>query len=120
MEEGLRLWETLSGGNRNVISIGERCLLGANAGTGISLGDGCTVAAGVYITAAAKIALYNEDKQPVDINGKVVKEGKNVVKGTDLNGRAYQLYLLDSQTGKLIARPNQKLIELNESLHAKG
>ena len=115
---GASIMGTLSGGNKNVISIGEKCLLGANAGTGISLGDGCTVAAGAYITAAAKVSLYNGDKQPVDIDGNVVEEGSNVVKGMELNGRSYMLYLQDSNSGKLIARPNTKLIELNESLHA--
>jgi len=115
---GASIMGTLSGGNKNVISIGEQCLLGANAGTGISLGDGCTVAAGVYITAASKVSLYNKDKQPVSLAGKVVKEGENVVKGMDLNGKSYMLYFNDSQTGKLTARPNTKVIELNESLHA--
>lgn len=115
---GASIMGTLSGGNKNVISIGEKCLLGANAGTGISLGDGCTVAAGVYITAAAKVSMYNADKKPVDIDGNVVEEGKNVVKGFELDGKPYMLYLQDSNTGKLVARPNTKLIELNESLHA--
>ena len=115
---GASIMGTLSGGNKNVISIGEQCLLGANAGTGISLGDGCTVAAGVYITAASKVSLYNKDKQPVNLTGEVVAEGANVVKGTELNGKSYMLYYNDSQTGKLTARPNTKLIELNESLHA--
>ena len=115
---GASIMGTLSGGNKNVISIGEKCLLGANAGTGISLGDGCTVAAGVYITAAAKVSLYNADKEPVDIEGNKVNEGENVVKGFELDGKSYMLYLQDSNTGKLIARPNTKLIELNESLHA--
>jgi len=115
---GASIMGTLSGGNKNVISIGEKCLLGANAGTGISLGDGCTVAAGVYITAAAKVSLFNAEKQPVDIDGKVVGDGNNVVKGFELDGKSYMLYLQDSNTGKLIGRPNTKLIELNESLHA--
>ena len=115
---GASIMGTLSGGNKNVISIGEKCLLGANAGTGISLGDGCTVAAGVYITAAAKISLYDKDKQPININGELVTEGENVVKGAQLDGRAYLLYYIDSMTGKLVARPNTKVIELNENLHA--
>ena len=68
---GASIMGTLSGGNKNVISIGKKCLLGANAGTGISLGDGCTVAAGVYITAASKVSLYNTKKQPVDIDNKL-------------------------------------------------
>ena len=108
---------TLSGGNKNVISIGEQCLLGANAGTGISLGDGCTIAAGVYVTAAAKVSLYNDKKEPVNLAGAVVAEGDNIVKGADLNGKDYLLYIQDSQSGKIIARPNTKVIELNESLH---
>ena len=51
---------TLSGGNEEVISVGERCLLGANSGIGISLGNDCTVEAGLYITAGTKITLLNE------------------------------------------------------------
>ena len=115
---GASIMGTLSGGNKNVISIGENCLLGANAGTGISLGDGCTVAAGVYITSAAKVSLYNKDKQPVNISGDLVTDGENVVKGAELDGRSYMLYYNDSMSGKLIGRPNTKTIELNESLHA--
>ena len=114
---GASIMGTLSGGNKNVISIGEQCLLGANAGTGISLGDGCTIAAGVYVTAASKVSLYNKDKQPVNLAGEIVKEGENIVKGKELNGKKYLLYFNDSQTGKLTARPNTKVIELNESLH---
>ena len=114
---GASIMGTLSGGNKNVISIGEQCLLGANAGTGISLGDGCTIAAGVYVTAAAKVSLYNDKKEPVNLAGAVVAEGDNIVKGADLNGKDYLLYIQDSQSGKIIARPNTKVIELNESLH---
>jgi len=115
---GASIMGTLSGGNKNVISIGKQCLLGANAGTGISLGDGCTVAAGVYITAASKVSLYDKNKQAINIHGDVVADGENVVKGMDLNGRDYMLYLLDSVTGKLVGRPNTKIIALNEKLHA--
>jgi len=115
---GASIMGTLSGGNKNVISIGKKCLLGANAGTGISLGDGCTVAAGVYITAASKVSLYNDEKQPVNLNNEVVNEGENIVKGLDLNGKEYMLYYNDSNTGKLTGRPNSKVIALNESLHA--
>lgn len=114
---GASIMGTLSGGNKNVISIGEQCLLGANAGTGISLGDGCTVGAGVYITAASKVSLYNKDKQPINLGGEIVREGENIVKGAALNGKPFLLYYVDSLTGKLTARPNTKLIELNENLH---
>jgi len=114
---GASIMGTLSGGNKNVISIGKKCLLGANAGTGISLGDGCTVAAGVYVTAGSKVSLYNQHKQPVDTDGSVVTEGKNVVKGIELNGKENLLFIQDSLTGKLTCRPNHNIIELNASLH---
>jgi 2,3,4,5-tetrahydropyridine-2-carboxylate N-succinyltransferase len=114
---GVSIMGTLSGGNKNVISIGDKCLLGANSGTGISLGFGCTIAAGVYVTAAAKVWMYNQDKQPIDNNGNVVEEGKNIVKGAELNGKEKLLFLVDSTNGHLVCRPNMKTIELNESLH---
>jgi len=114
---GASIMGTLSGGNKHVISIGEECLLGANSGTGISLGFGCTIAAGVYVTAAAKVWLYNENKEAIDIDGNVVEEGNNIVKGTELNGKEKLLFLLDSTNGHITCRPNPKTIELNHSLH---
>lgn len=114
---GASIMGTLSGGNKNVISIGEECLLGANAGTGISLGFGCTIAAGVYVTAGSKISLYNEENQPVNLQNKVVSEGENIVKGMELNGRDKLLFIQDSQSGKLVCKPNPKTIELNTALH---
>ena len=54
---GASIMGTLSGGGKQVISIGERCLLGANAGIGISLGDDCVVEAGCYVTAGTKVTL---------------------------------------------------------------
>ena len=117
---GVSIMGTLSGGNKNVISIGDKCLLGANSGTGISLGFGCTIAAGVYVTAAAKVWLYDADKNPVDINGNVVKEGDNIVKGAALNGKDNLLFLLNSTNGHLECKPNPKTIELNTALHVKS
>lgn len=117
---GVSIMGTLSGGNKNVISIGDKCLLGANSGTGISLGFGCTIAAGVYVTAAAKVWMYNENKEPINGDGNVVKEGENIVKGAELNGRDKLLFLLDSTNGHLTCRPNPKTIELNASLHVKN
>ena len=63
---GASIMGTLSGGGKEVISIGEKCLLGANSGLGISLGDNCVIEAGTYITAAAKVRLPD---------GEVVKAG---------------------------------------------
>ena len=115
---GASIMGTLSGGNNHVISVGEKCLLGAMAGTGISLGFGCTIAAGTYVTAGSKISLYDASNNPVDIDGNSVAEGENVVKGAELSGRDKMLFIQDSQTGKLICKPNPKTIELNAQLHA--
>ena len=114
---GASIMGTLSGGNKNVISIGEKCLLGANAGTGISLGNGCTIAAGVYITAGAKVYLYDQDNNPINKIGQIVTEGENITKAIELSGKDNLLFLMNSKTGKLICKPNQKIIKLNKELH---
>jgi len=114
---GASIMGTLSGGNNHVISIGSKCLMGANAGTGISLGDGCTIAAGAYVTAAAKISYYNADGQPINLAGEGVDEGANIFKGADFSGKTNLLFLQDSVSGKVTARPNPKMIQLNDELH---
>lgn len=114
---GASIMGTLSGGNTHIISIGEKCLLGANSGTGISLGEGCTIAAGLYIYAGMKISLYNEKDEPIFLDGSKVQEGLNTVKAKELSGKSYLLFIQDSQSGKVICKPNSKLIELNKSLH---
>lgn len=115
---GASIMGTLSGGNKNVISIGKECLLGANAGTGISLGDGCTIAAGVYVTAGSKVFLYNADGAPVNGQNEVVAEGQNIVKAMELNGKSGLLFIQDSTNGHLVCKPNPRSIELNEALHS--
>ena len=97
---------TLSGGNNIKISIGENCLIGANAGVGIPLGDNCTIEAGLYITAGTKIELYKENG---DIDG--------VFKGSELSNCSNLVFLRNSQNGKVIAKVNQKSINLNSELH---
>ena len=97
---------TLSGGNNIKISIGENCLIGANAGVGIPLGDNCTIEAGLYITAGTKIELYKE-------NGEV----DGVLKGSELSNCPNLVFLRNSQNGKVIAKVNQKSINLNSELH---
>ena len=97
---------TLSGGNNIKISIGENCLIGANAGVGIPLGDNCTIEAGLYITAGTKIEVYNENS---DIDG--------VFKGSELSNCSNLVFLRNSQNGKVIAKVNQKSINLNSELH---
>ena len=97
---------TLSGGNNIKISIGGNCLIGANAGVGIPLGDNCTIEAGLYITAGTKIELYKENG---DLDG--------VFKGSKLSNCSNLVFLRNSQNGKVIAKVNQKSINLNSELH---
>jgi 2,3,4,5-tetrahydropyridine-2-carboxylate N-succinyltransferase len=100
---GSSIMGTLSGGGKDKISIGERSLLGANAGVGISLGDDCVIEAGTYITAASKILLT---------------DGR-VVKARELSGVNGLLFWRNSQTGALEARSRTGTgIELNAALHA--
>jgi 2,3,4,5-tetrahydropyridine-2-carboxylate N-succinyltransferase len=100
---GSSIMGTLSGGGKDVIRIGERSLLGANAGIGISLGDDCVVEAGCYITAGSKIAL---------------PDGR-VVKARELSGVNNLLFWRNSVTGALEAREREgRGIELNAALHA--
>ncbi|MGA3563220.1 2,3,4,5-tetrahydropyridine-2,6-dicarboxylate N-succinyltransferase [Melissospora conviva] len=94
---------TLSGGGKEKIRIGERSLLGANSGVGISLGDDCVVEAGCYLTAASKV---------------VLPDGRTV-KALELSGADGLLFWRNSVTGALEAKPRTgKGIELNAALHA--
>lgn len=100
---GASIMGTLSGGGKEVISVGEGCLIGANAGIGISLGDGSVVEAGAYITAGSKILLPDG----------------NVVKGRELSGAKNLLFRRNSQTGALEATPRTGTWGgLNAALHS--
>ncbi|TDU91521.1 2,3,4,5-tetrahydropyridine-2-carboxylate N-succinyltransferase [Kribbella voronezhensis] len=102
---GSSIMGTLSGGGKQVISIGKRCLLGANGGIGISLGDDCVVEAGLYVTAGTKVTLPDG----------------TVVKARELSGQPGLLYLRNSVTGAVEARPRKgEGITLNEALHANA
>jgi 2,3,4,5-tetrahydropyridine-2,6-dicarboxylate N-succinyltransferase len=100
---GASIMGTLSGGGTEVISIGERCLLGANAGIGIALGDDCVVEAGLYLTAGTKVTL----------------PGGDVVKARTLSGENGLLFIRNSVTGAVEMRRRQRGgVELNAELHA--
>jgi 2,3,4,5-tetrahydropyridine-2-carboxylate N-succinyltransferase len=100
---GSSIMGTLSGGGKTVISIGERCLIGANAGIGIPLGDDCVVEAGLYVTAGTKVTLPTGD----------------VVKALDLSGQSGLLFIRNSVTGAIEVRARKgQGIELNAALHA--
>ena len=91
---------TLSGGNNTKISIGKNCLLGANSGIGISLGDDCTVEAGLYITSGTKVKIIDKD------NNK-----ENIVKAIELSGKSNLLYMRDSLSGKVVAKINKSKLK---------
>ena len=114
---GASIMGTLSGGGNHVITIGSKCLLGANSGTGISLGFGCTIQAGLYITSGMKVYMYDAESNPINIRNERVKEGQNMVKASSLSGKDFLLFMDDSVSGRVICKPNQKTIELNNSLH---
>lgn len=104
---GASIMGTLSGGGKEVISVGARCLLGANSGIGISLGDDCVVEAGCYVTAGTKVTVKDMDSKP-----KVIKAG-------DLSGADNVLFRRNSTTGVVEATPwKGQGIELNTALHA--
>ncbi|MHA7178577.1 2,3,4,5-tetrahydropyridine-2,6-dicarboxylate N-succinyltransferase [Arthrobacter sp. MDB2-24] len=100
---GASIMGTLSGGGKERITIGERCLLGAESGVGISLGDDCVVEAGLYLTAGTKVTLQDG----------------SLVKAKDLSGEPGILFLRNSATGAVEARPRTgEGIALNPALHA--
>jgi 2,3,4,5-tetrahydropyridine-2,6-dicarboxylate N-succinyltransferase len=100
---GASIMGTLSGGGKQVVSIGSGCLLGANAGIGISLGDNCVVEAGCYVTAGSRVTLPDG----------------SVVKAAELSGRDGLLFRRNSVSGALEALPRTGTWgELNAQLHA--
>jgi 2,3,4,5-tetrahydropyridine-2-carboxylate N-succinyltransferase len=107
---GASIMGTLSGGGSEVISIGERCLLGANAGIGISLGDDCVVEAGCYVTAGTKVTVTDSG----------LNDGKpHVVKAVELSGADNVLFRRNSVTGAVEAVSwRSDGVSLNAALHA--
>jgi 2,3,4,5-tetrahydropyridine-2-carboxylate N-succinyltransferase len=102
---GASVLGTLSGGGTHVVRIGERCLIGANGGIGISLGDDCVVEAGLYVTAGMRVTL---------------PDGA-VVKAKELSGQSNLLFIRNSTTGVVEVRSRQgATVELNAALHASN
>ncbi len=100
---------TLSGGGEIVLTIGRDCLIGANGGTGIPLGDRCTIEAGLYVTASTIVQVLDEKRNFV-----------KVARARELAGQSDMLFIRNSQTGVVECRTNQKAIKLNEALHANN
>jgi len=105
---GASIMGTLSGGGKEVVSLGRRSLLGANSGLGIPLGDDCVVEAGLYLTAGAKVLLV----------GQAGDDGAVVVKARDLAGQDGLLFRRNSMTGAIEAvRREGSGVTLNSALH---
>lgn len=104
---GCSVLGTLSGGGKVVISIGQNCLIGANAGLGIPLGDRCTIEAGLYVTAGTKVTLL--DNQGKDVG---------TCKARELSGKSDMLFRRNSVTGRVECLTNKTEIELNAALHS--
>lgn len=100
---GSSIMGTLSGGGKEVVRIGKRCLIGANGGVGITLGDDCTIEAGLYVTAGTRVTLPDG----------------TVVKALEVSGHNGLLFRRHSETGRVevVPRPGQT-VELNTALHA--
>jgi 2,3,4,5-tetrahydropyridine-2-carboxylate N-succinyltransferase len=92
---------TLSGGNTTKISIGENCLLGANSGLGIPLGNNCIIEAGLYLTAGTKVTLSDN----------------SIVKALELANKDNLLFIRNSTSGIVEAKINKSLLKLNPKLH---
>jgi 2,3,4,5-tetrahydropyridine-2-carboxylate N-succinyltransferase len=97
---------TLSGGNNTVISIGKNCLIGANSGVSIGLGDNCTVEAGLYVTAGSKLKFFES-----------VGASPKIIKASVLHGHSNLLFRRNSQDGAIECLPNKNVIKLNIDLH---
>lgn len=98
---------TLSGGGNIIIAVGKECLIGANAGIGIPLGDRCTVEAGLFVTSGTKVVLLDSEGKPVE-----------TVKARDLAGKSGLLFRRNSSNGAVECLTNRSAIELNAELHA--
>jgi 2,3,4,5-tetrahydropyridine-2-carboxylate N-succinyltransferase len=100
---GASIMGTLSGGGKEIVSIGKNCLLGANSGLGIALGDNCVIESGTYITAASKVTLPDGE----------------VVKAVTLSGASNLLFRRNSQQGNLeVVMRSGAWGGLNSVLHA--
>ena len=104
---GASIMGTLSGGGKEVISVGKRCLLGANAGLGISLGDDCVIEAGLYVTGGTKITITDGGQTATTI------------KAVELSGANNLLFRRNSLSGAVeVVKRDGTGITLNEALHA--
>ncbi|WP_427018793.1 2,3,4,5-tetrahydropyridine-2,6-dicarboxylate N-succinyltransferase [Pseudarthrobacter sp. P1] len=109
---GASIMGTLSGGGKEKITLGERVLLGANSGVGISIGDDSVVEAGLYVTAGTRVRVHG----PKDANG---EDTSAIVKASTLSGVANLLFRRNSSNGEVEVLPRKgQTVELNAALHS--
>ncbi len=115
---GASILGVLSGTDGNPISIGENTLLGANSVTGIPLGDGCIVDAGVTVLSGTKIKIAPEQLALIkEANPEANLEDKTTFKGVELQGLNGIHYRQNSTTGEIVAQRSTREVKLNEDLH---
>jgi 2,3,4,5-tetrahydropyridine-2-carboxylate N-succinyltransferase len=111
---GASIAGTLSGGGKEKITIGENCLIGANAGTGISLGPRCTIEAGLYVTPGTKVFVVSKGFSSKS------RRIPYLVQARELSGKPDMLFIRNSTNGKVELRFNTKPNKLNEVLHTSN
>jgi 2,3,4,5-tetrahydropyridine-2-carboxylate N-succinyltransferase len=115
---GASILGVLSGTDGNPISIGENTLLGANSVTGLPLGDGCIVDAGITVLAGTKIKISSEQLALInEANPEASLEDKTIFKGAELQGLNGIHYRQNSITGETIAKRSTREVKLNADLH---
>ncbi|MRI59097.1 MAG: 2,3,4,5-tetrahydropyridine-2,6-carboxylate N-succinyltransferase [Epsilonproteobacteria bacterium] len=115
---GASILGVLSGTSGNPISIGENCLLGANSVTGIPLGDGCIVDAGIAVLEGTKFFVSEEDFERIkEANPQWDAQYKEIFKGRELAGLSGLHFRQDSTTGQMKVFRSSKEVKLNEELH---
>jgi 2,3,4,5-tetrahydropyridine-2-carboxylate N-succinyltransferase len=122
---GASIMGVLSGGNSTPISIGEKCLLGANSVTGVPLGDGCIIDAGIAVLAGTKIFVPEQEIAKIEaVNpglklsqfGKSAADGR-WLKAADFAGRNGLHFRLDSVSGQMVVARSKREVQLNQDLH---
>ncbi|WP_201353250.1 2,3,4,5-tetrahydropyridine-2,6-carboxylate N-succinyltransferase [Hydrogenimonas urashimensis] len=117
---GASILGVLSGTNGNPVTIGENVLLGANSVTGIPLGDGCIVDAGIAVLEGTKFVISGAELEKIkEVNPEwdVPVEEENIFKGVELAGKNGIHFRQESTTGRMIAMRSRREVKLNEELH---
>lgn len=114
---GASILGVLSGTNGNPISVGEKCLLGANSTTGVPLGDGCIVDAGLAILEGTKVFISEQNRQKLKEINPSFNFDKEIYKARELSGLNGLHFRQDSQSGQITASLSVRAIKLNENLH---